>query len=313
MDLFRSVGFFVFGVFAVSLMTIPGVSAFDQNTHVPLHPWFRDIPAEMPVVVPADYPLVEWNEPVPDISAESVVILDVDSKVPIYQKNERHILYPASITKLVTALVALRHYSLSDVLTMPPVEVYPSVMGLQSGERVTVENALYGLLIASGNDAALALASNSAGGYEGFVAEMNQEVRNLGLQDTVFRNSSGLPEDGHVTSARDVAHFTAYTMQNVFIAKTVIQQRRVVYGLEGERHVLRTTNKLLGELSGLKGGKTGFTDEAGEVLTSYVDRNGRKIVVVVLKSKDRFGDSAALIEWAYRNATYVNAIPQSNQ
>lgn len=313
MDSHRSVGFLVFIIFTLSLALIPGVSAFDGVAKYKYQPWYRELPAEFVEIVPADYPSLTGTELVPEITAESVMIIDVDSKVPIYTKNVRQQLFPASTTKLLTALVALDNYALDEVITMPAVEAYPSVMGLKVGEHILVRDALYGLLIASGNDAAYALADHFPGGYAEFVLEMDRYAQNLGMVDTQIQNPSGLPQSGHVTTSRDLAHLTAYAMQNQFIADTVKIQSRVVYGTRGERHVLRTTNQLLGEVVGLKGGKTGFTDEAGEVLASYVERNGRRIVVVVLKSKDRFGESEQLIEWIYRNISYETIVPESNR
>ncbi|MDQ3239670.1 MAG: D-alanyl-D-alanine carboxypeptidase, partial [bacterium] len=211
-------------------------------------------------------------------------------------------LYPASATKIMTGIVVLESYGLDEYVEVPQLSISGSSMKLYVGEKISVKNLLYGLLINSGNDAAEALAAHfSDGGREGFVERMNYKASEIGLRNSKFENPAGLHHESHKVSAWDLGYLAAYAMRNKTFSEIVKIRETTVYGMNRERHVLKSTNKLLGAVSGLEGVKTGFTDEAGEVLVSSVVRDNRRVVFVVLKSNDRFGETKKLVEWVYSN------------
>ena len=245
---------------------------------------------------------------IPQLSAKGVVVQDAVSKAIMFSRNEDKQLTPASITKVMTALVALDYWS--DLDTIIEVKNEDRAIGqtidLVRGEQITVKNILYGLLVHSGNDAALAIADNYPGGYTSFVAAMNKKAKDMHLDKTTFKNPSGIDQYGHFTTARDLAILAATALQNPVIAEMAQTKRVVVTDITGTIvHDLITTNTLLGEIPGLKGLKTGWTTNAGECLISYVDRDGHKVVFVVLGSLDRFSDSTKLINWAYDHHEWI--------
>lgn len=248
------------------------------------------------------------GQPAPYTSARSVVAQDVTSKTIMYEKNPDARLMPASITKVMTALVALDEWS--DLDTVIEVKNEDRAIGqtieLERGEKITLQNILYGLLVHSGNDAALAIADNYPGGYDAFVDAMNQKAKELHLDQTVFKNPSGIEQYGHLTTARDLAVLASSALQNKTIASIVETKRIVITDITGSIiHDLETTNELLGQVEGLKGLKTGWTTNAGECLISYVDRDGKRIITVVLGSNDRFGDTRLLVDWAYNHHDWI--------
>lgn len=243
--------------------------------------------------------------PVPVVTAQSVYIYDPDSGTTIYAKNSETTVYPASTTKLMTALVALGHYDLDEVLT---VESASDVLGqsihLAKGDRLTVESLLYGLLVDSGNDAAVVLAENYPGGYNQFVAKMNQKARELDLVKTDFTNVTGLSNPNHVTTAKDMTVIGNEAIKNAVIRKIVATKSITISDVTGEKKFfLESTNKLLG-LTGVKGLKTGWTPQSGECLITLVTRDGKSIVITLLNSTDRFGESIKLIDWVYDNFSW---------
>lgn len=245
---------------------------------------------------------------VPYVSARSVVIQDAVSKTIMYSKNPDSLLMPASITKVMTALVALDYWT--DLDTIIEVKNEDRAIGqtidLQKGERITIKNILYGLLVHSGNDAALAVADNYPGGYSSFVQAMNDKAKSLHLDNTTFKNPSGVEQYGHLTTSRDLAILASTALANPILASIVEIQRIVVTDTTGAIiHDLLTTNELLGQVPGLKGLKTGWTSGAGECLVSYIERDGKKVIVVVLGSLDRFGDTRLLVDWAYDHHEWI--------
>ena len=238
----------------------------------------------------------------PSISAQAVYIFDPDSGTTIYEKNSTVSTYPASTTKLMTALVALKTYELDQVLTIKTAgNATGQTIDLSRGDQLTVENLLYGLLVDSGNDAAVALAENYPGGYTQFIAKMNEEIKGLGLTNTHFANVTGFENPDHYTTARDLTVIAREAIGNATIRKIVSTKEVVFYDVTGtKRFAFESTNKLLG-LPGVKGLKTGWTPASGECLVTLVTRDGKSILVTVLNSTDRFGESEKLINWVYEN------------
>jgi serine-type D-Ala-D-Ala carboxypeptidase (penicillin-binding protein 5/6) len=260
------------------------------------------------------YPLNHTGQPAPYLSAQSAIVVDVNSKAILYTKNPDQKLLPASITKIMTALIALETYNLDDLVTVKSLEgVEGQIMELELGEQITVENLLYGLLVQSGNDAAIVLAQFHPEGRIGFVEAMNDKLVNLNLHDTQFQNPSGLDEYGHYTTVHDLSLFAAHAMESNTFTKMVNTQNITVFNTDHSIiHELETINQLLGKISGLKGVKTGWTELAGECLVTDTERGHREIITVVLGSLDRFGESQSLIDWAFTNHQWIEVQPNTH-
>ncbi len=244
----------------------------------------------------------ETNVPVPDLTAQSALVIDYDSGSILYQKNAQATHLPASTTKIMTALVALDGYDLDQVLTVPELDYEGQDIKLQYGEQLTLENLLYALLVASANDAAETLAANYPGGRAAFIAAMNQKAQDLSLSNTHFVNPTGFDESGQYTTPFELIKLAKELLAQPLLAQIVATQKTEVYNLDRTIvHPVSNINQLLGHVAGLKGVKTGWTTNAGECLTTYVERDGERIMTAVLGSEDRFGETKALIDWVYNN------------
>lgn len=236
----------------------------------------------------------------PILSAQGALVKDVESGKVLFEKTPDVPLLPASTVKLMTALVTVDYIDPNTVITVPAISVEGQKMGLVAGEQITVSDLTKGLLIFSANDAAEVLAETYEGGREAFIERMNEKARAIGLQNTVFSNPTGLDGVTQVTTARDLANLAEYALSRPVIAATVQQKSLTVESVDGlHHHSLANTNVLLGRVEGVLGVKTGWTENARENLVTYVDRNGQKIITVILGSQDRFGESEELIEWVY--------------
>ncbi len=283
----------------LTFLMLPGSNYYTELVLKPKAPFIRNAPIDLQK--PSDYPVRKPNIKDPFLSARSAVVVDVNSRAVLFEKNPHQRLLPASTTKVMTALVALNNFALDDVITIN--QAHRSIgqsMNLVSGERITVENLLYGLLMHSGNDAAFALAENFSGGYQEFVNEMNKLAQKYHLQNTQFKNVSGIDEYGHFTTVSDLARLSAIAMENPIFAKIVATKEKSVLDVDNTiTHALSNRNELLGEIQGIRGTKTGWTEQAGECLVTDTIREGNEIITVVLGSNDRFEESRTLIEWAY--------------
>jgi serine-type D-Ala-D-Ala carboxypeptidase (penicillin-binding protein 5/6) len=262
---------------------------------------------ELGEATPILYPLSDGVK-APGLSATGVVVQDIESKTIVYAKYPDAPLLPASTTKIMTALVTLDEWS--DLETVIEVKNEDRAIGqtieLQKGEKMTIRSLLYGLLVHSGNDAALALADNYPGGYNKFVEAMNAKAKALHLDHTTYRNPSGIEQYGHTTTARDLAILAGIAMKNPIVAEIVSTKSKVITDVTGTiTHNLESTNELLGILPGMKGLKTGWTANAGECLVSVVERDTHMIVVVVLNSLDRFGETTKIVEWVYAHHNWM--------
>jgi len=273
---------------------------------------------EFNLPLPAFYPLNFTGKNPPNLTARSVVVMDKNSSVVMYSKNEKVWFLPASTVKIMTALVALDYYQPNDILLVGEIAPLGQKMKLVKGERITALNLLYGLLVASANDAALVLAENYPGGLTAFVAAMNKKAIELHLNNTYFANPTGLDSDEEgrfltdfsYTTALDLAYLAKEAFQNPLFSKIIATEKITVFDVSGKIvHQLFNINQLLGKIEGIKGGKTGWTEEAGECLVSYVERNGQGIITVILGSKDRFGETEKLVNWAFSNHRWIDVTP----
>ena len=259
------------------------------------------LPTNLPKV-----PVLNDQVNFPLLSAQAVIVLDVDSGIPLYEKNPNARFLPASTTKIMTGIVALEHYDLDKELIVERFFVPGQKMNLLPGEKITVKNLLYGLLIHSANDAAEVLARNYPGGREEFIKQMNIKADELSLSNTNFQNPSGLDGQAHYSTARDLVSVAAYAMKKPFFAQVVSTRQKLVTDSTGEiKHNLRNINELLGKVDGVLGVKTGWTENARENLVTYLERDGNKMMISVMGSQDRFGETQILIDWVFDNYKWV--------
>jgi D-alanyl-D-alanine carboxypeptidase len=257
---------------------------------------------------PAPYPVNKTGVyPGSEVGATSIVVQDVISGVYLFKRSSTLQLPPASTTKILSALVVLDSMGLDDVVTVGELKNNGQTIGLVSGERITVENLLYGMLIQSGNDAGYALAGAYPGGLDAFITAMNKKAQDLHLSMSHFTNPVGYDDPAHYMTAEDLARLADVALENKIVAKMVaIPQITISDVTHTYFHKLSNVNQLLGKIPGVAGIKTGWTEEAGENLVTLVERGGRRIVIVVLHSQDRFGDTIRLIDWAFGNYGWLD-------
>ena len=234
---------------------------------------------------------------IPDTSAASVVLMDADSGRILYEKNgdERRLI--ASITKLMTALVALESGHLPDeMVTIQPewTGIEGSSLYLRAGETLRLETLLYGMLLRSGNDAAQAVAGYCAGDIASFVASMNQKAAELGMTNSCFANPSGLNAEGHYSTARDMAILARACLEN-----ETLRSMTATKSIALEGRIFTNHNKLLWQYEGCIGLKTGYTEKAGRTLVSAAQRGGMTLICVTLNAPDDWRDHAALFDYGF--------------
>lgn len=231
----------------------------------------------------------------PLLTAKSVLVMDVGGNKVLYSFEADTPLAPASTTKLMTALVALDIYNMDDVLTTPSfcTTVESSRAGLVEDERISVNNLLKSLLVASAGDSACVLATSKVS-YTDFVSLMNAKAKSLGMESTFFTNPIGLDgvERSHFSTAGDLYTLSKAAMRNTFISE-LVRTKEFMFG----NITLYNTNKLLWEIPETVGIKTGTTQEAGEVLVYEYRDESKDLIIVVMGSEDRFGDTKKLLEW----------------
>lgn len=238
------------------------------------------------------------------LSAKKAIVLDAQTGRVLYAQGENDRALIASTTKIMTALIICEQCNVLDRMQIPKeaVGIEGSSMYLQEGEVLTLQELLYGLMLRSGNDAAVALAMYCGGTVEGFAELMNDKAHQLGMDNTHFVNPNGLDAPGHYSTARDMAILAAYAMENPIFRQTVSTKTVTV----GNR-VLQNHNKLLWRVDGADGVKTGYTKAAGRILVSSTTRQGRRIIVVTMDAPNDWKDHEKLIEDAF-SAFTVNTL-----
>ena len=232
------------------------------------------------------------------LSAAAAILMDADSGEVLYEKDAARKMRIASTTKIMTALVVLEHARLTDTITVTGDHmVEGSSMYLKPGEVVTVEELLYGLMLCSGNDAALALA-DCCGGLAAFVSAMNDKAAALGMTGTSFANPNGLDDENHYSTARDMAVLAAYAAKDPTFRRICSTRTATVGGRTMTNH-----NKLLSQVEGCIGMKTGYTKAAGRTLVSCAERQGRRLVAVTLCDGNDWADHKALYEMGFAEKT----------
>lgn len=247
-------------------------------------------------------------------TAQSAVVMEQSSRRILFSKNSDEHLPMASTTKIVTALTVLNHSSLGDVVEVDSraVGIEGSSVYLRAGEHLTVEELLYGLMLRSGNDCAVALALHVAGSVESFAKMMNETAHSYGCKDSNFVNPHGLHDENHYTSARDLAILTCVALENTDFQK-IVSTKSVRISNEGMEYdrVLINKNKLLSNYADADGVKTGYTKKAGRCFVGSATRNGMQVVVVVLNCGPMFEETGAMLNTAFANYQLKNIIPQN--
>lgn len=243
--------------------------------------------------------------PARGISAEQAIVVDGETGRILYEKraDERGLI--ASTTKMMTALIVCEQSNVLDRVRIPKeaVGIEGSSMYLREAEVLTVQELLYGLMLQSGNDAAVALAIYCGGTVEGFVQLMNDKAHRLGLENTHFANPNGLDAPGHYSTPRDLAKLAIYALKNPIFAQTVSTKTIKI----GERY-LRNHNKLLWKVEGADGVKTGFTKAAGRILVSSARRDGRRLIAVTFNDPNDWVDHQQLLEQGFSDYKLKNII-----
>lgn len=247
---------------------------------------------------------VSKGVPVPEITATGIFIADLNTGVVLYEKNANTRLKPASLTKIMTALVSMDYFDEDTVLSVRNGQSSSgNTIKLKKGDKLIAQDLLYGLLVPSGNDAAVTLAENYPGGYQAFVNRMNAKVTEMGLINTHFVNVSGVESQNHYTTAYDISMLAKAALSRPQFSSIVSTQKITIKSLKDNLYPLVTTNVLLGS-PGIFGVKTGWTPEAGECLVILAEKDNHPIIISILNSEDRFGEAKTLFDWIYNNFSW---------
>lgn len=248
-------------------------------------------------------PPLNRNLPVPSLSARAILVKDLATDTVLYEKQANIPLPVASTTKIMTALVASEYFQPNSVLTVrDSAGIIGAKVGLFKGENLSFRSLLYGMLLSSGNDAAYTIAENFPGGVLGFISAMNQKANELNLTNSHFDNPAGFDNPKHFSSARDLSIITQEALKNSQLTRIFATKETSIVSLDKKyNHQLHNLNKLLSEVGGVLGVKTGYTPASKENLITLVDRGGHQVLTLVLGSDDRFGETTKLIEWTYSN------------
>lgn len=252
----------------------------------------------------APLPTKKENPEKLSLTATGVFVMDLNSGVVLYDKNPHRRLKPASLTKIMTSLVALDYYNEDSVLKVVNAQrSLGNTIDLLKGDKLLASDVLLGLLISSGNDAAVTLAENYPGGYKSFVEKMNAKTLELGLENTKFSNVSGVESEDHYTTAYDIAMIARSALDRPVFESVVSKRKATLKSLNGHIYNINTTNILLGK-PGFYGVKTGWTPQAGECLVVLAEKDAHPILISILNSEDRFGEAQKIYNWVFQNYTW---------
>ena len=254
----------------------------------------------------------------PEITAQAAIVMDSATGTILYSKNIHEELFPASTTKIMTCLLAVENASLSDTITFSNDAVFSvpqggSNIGMDVGQSITLEQALYGIMVGSANEVANAVAEHVSGSIDAFVDLMNERAKELGCTNTHFSNTNGLQADDHYTSAYDLALISKAFFDNELLCKVgnTARYHFTATATQPDDFYLNNKHKLIsGEISyeGILGGKTGYTDLARETLVTCAEKDGLKLICVVFmeESPAQFTDTVTLFDYAFNNFHAVN-------
>ncbi len=247
----------------------------------------------------------------PNMTSRAAILMDERTAAILYEKDAFRQLDPASVTKMMTALLVIEHGHLSTMVTISrsAAQVPGSSLHIAPGQKYTVRDLLYGLLMRSGNDASVALAQAEAGSVRKFVAEMNSKAQELGAFNTQFENPNGLTKPGHFSTAYDLALIARKAMSLPPFRQMVGAKEYDILEHRDHRHrSVHNTNQLLYTFPYATGIKTGTTDAAGKCLVASASRNGQDLIAVVLNSHDRYHDAKKLLNWGFEHWSTVEVL-----
>ncbi|MGF9904974.1 D-alanyl-D-alanine carboxypeptidase family protein [Brevibacillus porteri] len=253
----------------------------------------------------------------PSLSAEGAALIDVESGRILYSKNGTKKMRIASLTKTMTAIVAIEMGKLDAQVTVPPqaVGVEGSSIYLKNGEKLTLEELLYGLMLRSGNDAAVTIATHIGGSVPGFTYLMNEKAVMIGMEHTNFTNPHGLDDSNqHYSTAEDMAKLSAYALHNP-VFRQIVSTKVKDISWEGEQwdRRLLNKNKMLHLYNGADGVKTGYTKLAKRCLASSATRDGRQLATITLNASDDWNDSAKLMDWGFANYSLQELVKKGQE
>lgn len=254
----------------------------------------------------------------PRVSAQAAILMDANTGVILYAKNIDEKLYPASTTKILTCLLAIENGNLDDMVDFSTEAVFSvpvggSNMGMDAGESITLEECLYGILVASANEVSNAVAEHIGGSIDDFVSLMNEKAEELGCKNSHFKNTNGLFDEDHYTTAYDLATIGKAFFQNELLCKISSTARYHFEPSETQPDdfYVKSKHQLInGDITyeGIVGGKTGYTDQSRQTLVTCAEQNGMKLICVVLKeeSPNQFSDTVELLNYGFQNFQVLN-------
>ncbi len=257
---------------------------------------------------------IKGNEPY--VSARAAILIDSKTGSILYEKNAYEKLPMASTTKIITAITAIDNGNVNDIVTVSRNASYTegSSVYLREGEKISLSNLLYALMLESGNDAAVAIAEHISGNAENFALLMNETCKKAGATDTNCINPNGLHDDMHFTTARDLAIITSYALKNDLFRKIVATEYENISSESGEQsRSLTNHNKLLKTYDGAIGVKTGYTKKAGRCLVSAAKRGEIESIAVTLNAPDDWNDHKAMLEYSFNNFGEMLCIVKANE
>lgn len=238
----------------------------------------------------------------PSLSAQNFILVDVATNKILLSQNINQKIYPASTTKLATALTALNLYPLDEVITINQEYNTGKVMELKLKEKITVKSLVSALLVYSANDSAFSLANHYQSGISGFIDQMNLLMTKYNLKNTHFTNVDGIHNDNHYSTVYDLSQLGRLSIKNSVVTDVVKAKELVVSDVDNQiQHPLVSTNELLEVIPEIKGLKTGWTPEAKGCFIGLIDINGHQVISVVSQSDDRFLDTKILVDWLKQN------------
>jgi D-alanyl-D-alanine carboxypeptidase (penicillin-binding protein 5/6) len=242
----------------------------------------------------------------PNLLAPYYILIDNDTNTVLLSRQENERIFPASITKLATALTALNVYPLDEIITIKEEYGEGKIMELQLGEKISVRSLVTSILVYSANDAAFTLASHHPNGLQGFIDQMNLLVKKYNLTSTHFTNFDGIHDGNHYSTVYELAQLGRISIKNPVVREVVKTKSVVVSDVSrNTEHNLTSTNELLDIVPEIEGLKTGWTPEAGGCFIGLLNIDGHQLVSVVAQSEDRFGDTLKLVNWAKDNLTWT--------
>ena len=245
--------------------------------------------------------VTSYAQPKVDVSAEASILLDQSTGDVLYEKNAHNKQQIASITKIMTAIIAIELGQMNEEAKTSRRAIYTegSSIYLEQGEKMTIEDLLYGLMLRSGNDAAVAISEHIGGSVEGFVHLMNEKAKWLGMTNTQFANPHGLTDEDHYSTAYDMAILMQYAMANEEFRKI---SGTTSYQAENRTYYWQNKNKFLTKYYEYStGGKTGFTKKSGRTLITTAKKDNVELIAVTLNAPDDWNDHTVLYEWGFEN------------